>query len=78
MLTATTGTRSREALCSCSCAYSNPCDDVAVNVRTPTRDAAITYPNIECSLSRFAYSMSSRPATRSASRSTITVCGVIG
>ena len=76
--TTTSGTRSREARCSCSWAYSSPCDEVAVNVRTPARAAAITYPNIECSLSRFANSTSSRPATSSASRSTISVCGVIG
>ena len=41
MLTMTSGTRSRDARCSCSCAYSSPCDDVAVNVRTPVRAAAI-------------------------------------
>ena len=38
-LTITSGTRSRDARWSCSCAYSRPCDDVAVNVRTPARAA---------------------------------------
>ena len=41
-LTTTSGMRSREARWSCSCAYSSPCEEVAVKVRTPTRDAAIT------------------------------------
>ena len=59
--------------------YSKPWLDVAVNVRAPAADAPSAAESAECSDSTWMYSESSAPdSTISDSRSTTTVCGVMG
>ena len=59
--------------------YSSPWLEVAVNVRAPVAEAPMAQERAECSLSTCTYSAANAPdSTISDSRSTTTVCGVMG
>jgi hypothetical protein len=68
-----------DAQWSISCIYSNPWDDVAVNVLTPAVDAPMQQDIALCSDSTLIYSACISPlATNSDIFSMTLVCGVIG
>ncbi len=75
----TIGRRAPAHQCSISCMYSSPCDEVAVNARSPVCEAPAQVASAECSDSTATNRASRRPSAHiSASSSTTPDEGVIG